>query len=95
MELLRQQVFEHRHMGFVAGNPNRGCFAWQTLGSSVDQNLDMLLVEMKFAEFALVATKGFIHQDYNPNLYKLDSVDMYHQIVFVASHKMVDKLVNK
>ena len=82
-------------MEFAVGNPDRGCFAWKMLESSVDQNLEMILVEMKFAEFALMAAKGSVHQDYNPSLYKLDSVDMYNQIVFVTPHKMVDQLVNK
>ena len=67
MELLEQHVFEHQHKESTNGNPNRGFFGKQTLEDFVDQNLDMILVEMKFEAFALVATKGSVHQRYNPN----------------------------
>ena len=66
MEFLWQQVFEHQNMEFVAGNLDRGCFDKKTLEDSIDQNLGMILVEMKIVAFALVAAKGSIHQYYNP-----------------------------
>ena len=54
-------------MAFFAGNLDRGCFAWQMLESSVHQNLDMVLVDMKFEEFVPMAAKGSVHQGYNQN----------------------------
>ena len=67
MELLGQQVFEHQHTESAASNPDRSFSEWQMLGNYVDQNLDMILVEMKFEEFAPVAVKGSVQQCYNPN----------------------------
>ena len=62
----------------------------------VDQNLGTLLVEMKVVAFALVAAKGSIHQDYNPNLNSLDLVEgRYNLVVAATSHNMVIQLVNK
>ena len=68
MEFLRQQAFEHQHKEYVSSNLDRGCFDRQMLEDSIDQNLGMLLVEMRVVAFVLVATKGSSHQDYNPNL---------------------------
>ena len=58
---------EHQHREYAASNPDRGFFDRKTLEDSVDQNLGMLLVEMKVVSFALVDTKGSVHQYYNPN----------------------------
>ena len=90
MEFLEQQ-----HKKSVVSNPDRGCFEKKTLEDSVDQNLDMILVEMKFEAFAPKVAKGSVHQCYNLNYDNLDSVDMYNQVAVVTSHKMVDLLVNK
>ena len=45
MELLDQHAFEHQHKESAAGILDRGCFDKKTLEDSVDQNLDMVLVE--------------------------------------------------
>ena len=96
MELLEKQVFEHQHKESTAGNPDRGSFDKKTLEDYVDQNLDMILAEMKFEAFALVATKGSIHQCYNPNQDILDSVEnRYNLVVAATPHNMVIQLVNK
>ena len=67
MELLEQQAFEHQHKEFVVGNPDRGCFEKKMREDSIDQNLDMILVEMKFEAFTPDVAKGSVHQCYNPN----------------------------
>ena len=96
MEFLGKQAFEHLHKESVVGNPDRGCFDRQMLEDSVDQNLSTLLVEMKVVEFALVATKGSIHQYHNPNQDRSDLVvDRYNLVAAATSHNMVIQLVNK
>ena len=51
---------------------------------------------MKVVAFVLVATKGSIHQDYNPNKNSLDLVvDRYNPVMDAKSHNMVIQLVNK
>ena len=67
MELLEQQAFEHQHKESTASILDRACFEKQTLEVSIDQNLDMILVEMNFEAFASVVSKGSVHQCYNPN----------------------------
>ena len=58
MEFLGKQVFEHQHKEFVSSNLDRGCFDRKMLEDSVDQNLGMILVEMKVVEFAPMAANG-------------------------------------
>ena len=89
MEFLEQQAFEHQHKESTAGNLDRGCFEKKILEDSIDQNLDMILVEMKSEVFYLEVSKWSIHQCYNPNQNDLDSVYRYNQVVAVTSHKIV------
>ena len=67
MEFLGKQTFEHQHKESATDNPYRCCFDKKTLDDSVDQNLGMILVEMKVVAFSPVAANGSIHQCYNPN----------------------------
>ena len=95
MEFLGKQAFENQHKESVFGNPDMGFFDKKTLEDFVDQNLDMILVEMKVEAFVPKAAKGSVHQCYNQNQDKLDSIeDIYNLVVAATSHNMVFQLVN-